>query len=188
MAYLCRNMQTSRYVAILYIVVEEIIHLLSGELSLLHSPYCVLQQWPPQWWCSLCCTGGSMSCRQDSPPPSGWEVTLYGGVEAARSWAWATSLTCYPHTFGACELSSDLSGSGRGWGHYELYKRLHHKCIPLAGRKTDLKTDVLPVLRTMPGFIPDGILCVALEGGTGCCCTAHCVYLQRAFPQVGSEL
>ena len=53
--------------------------------------------------------------------------------------------------------------------------------IPLAGRKTVLKTDV-PVLS--PGLNPDGVLCVALEvgqGGTGyCCCDAHCVHHQRA--------
>ena len=53
---LVNYMQTSRYVAI-YLVVEGILHLLSGELSLLYFPFRVLQQWPPQWWCSLCCTG-----------------------------------------------------------------------------------------------------------------------------------
>ena len=59
----------------LYLVVE--------ALSSLHSPSCVLQQWPLQWWCSMYCSGGQwewshlllghcMSCREDSPPPSGW--------------------------------------------------------------------------------------------------------------------
>ena len=36
---------------------------------------------------------------------------------------------------------------------------------------------------TTSGMNPDGVLCVTLEvgqGGTGCCCIAHCVHHLRA--------